>query len=251
MESCKKPPYSVISEHSSVKGTPKAIREWLMSLPPDFPVNHFQLQGNKQVQTIPEMCGLPLSSASAWYDHDSYSWKTYQVSLLADTLAAFSEIWPKAGTIVNGVFYQRQKWARRIKEIGCGSRRNWSTPTVMDSVNIQSPKKKNASGGQKPPLCQEVKIYPLIEESKAVEVNYALNLFMSPQAGGKNWPTPRQFMHKDSHKDRGKGNLGEVVGGALNPMWVEWLMGWTIGWTDLKPLGMDKFQLWLQKHGVY
>jgi len=29
-------------------------------------------------------------------------------------------------------------------------------------------------------------------------------------------------------------------GGHLNPMWVEWLMGWPLGWTDLKPLEMDK-----------
>ena len=34
--------------------------------------------------------------------------------------------------------------------------KNWSTPTVMDTANIQQPRKKNPSGGQKPPLCQEV-----------------------------------------------------------------------------------------------
>lgn len=28
--------------------------------------------------------------------------------------------------------------------------------------------------------------------------------------------------------------------GQLNPQFVEWLMGWPTGWTDLKPLGMDK-----------
>jgi hypothetical protein len=48
------------------------------------------------------------------------------------------------------------------------------------------------------------------------------------------WPTPREFMHKDSTTDRGKGNLGEKVGGQLNPTWVEWLMGYPPGWTDLK-----------------
>lgn len=37
--------------------------------------------------------------------------------------------------------------------------------------------------------------------------------------------------------------------GQLNPDWVEWLMGWPIGWTDLKPLGMDKFRKWLELHG--
>ena len=36
--------------------------------------------------------------------------------------------------------------------------------------------------------------------------------------------------------------------GALNPDWVEWLMGWPIGWTDLKPLEMDRFQKWREAH---
>jgi hypothetical protein len=40
-------------------------------------------------------------------------------------------------------------------------------------------------------------------------------------------------------------------GGQLNPTWVEWLMGWPLGWTDLKPLGMDKFLLWLNSHGKH
>jgi len=32
----------------------------------------------------------------------------------------------------------------------------------------------------------------------------------------------------------------KAIGGTLNPTWVEWLMGWPLGWTDLKPLVMDK-----------
>lgn len=34
----------------------------------------------------------------------------------------------------------------------------------------------------------------------------------------------------------------------LNPAWVEWLMGWPIGWTDLKPLAMARFRAWWQQH---
>jgi DNA (cytosine-5)-methyltransferase 1 len=37
--------------------------------------------------------------------------------------------------------------------------------------------------------------------------------------------------------------------GQLNPTWVEWLMGWPLGWTDLKPLAMDKCHFVLQPHG--
>ena len=55
------------------------------------------------------------------------------------------------------------------------------------------------------------------------------------------------------------GNCEEVRGktkeewraGTLNPDWVEWLMGWPIGWSDLKPLAMDKFQQWQHLHGNY
>jgi len=39
--------------------------------------------------------------------------------------------------------------------------------------------------------------------------------------------------------------------GLLNPEWVEWLMGWPIGYTDLKPLAMDRFLRWLRLHGIY
>jgi len=69
-----------------------------------------------------------------------------------------------------------------------------------------------------------------------------------------NWPTPRASDFKGAtsaeamSKAAARGfspNLPEataasVGGGKLNPTWVEWLMGWPLGWTDLKPLEMDK-----------
>jgi len=36
--------------------------------------------------------------------------------------------------------------------------------------------------------------------------------------------------------------------GRLNPEWVEWLMGWPIGWTALQPLEMARFREWQQQH---
>jgi hypothetical protein len=39
------------------------------------------------------------------------------------------------------------------------------------------------------------------------------------------------------------------TGMRLNPMWVEWLMAWPLGWTDLKPLEMDKSHSAPQPHG--
>ena len=39
------------------------------------------------------------------------------------------------------------------------------------------------------------------------------------------------------------------VGGLINPCFVEKIMGWPIGWTDLNVLEMGKFQQWLSWHG--
>jgi len=65
------------------------------------------------------------------------------------------------------------------------------------------------------------------------------------------WPTPRtagmcggsgswDLLNKNTTVEEAR-LMGAGNGGQLNPPWVEWLMGWPIGWTDLKPLGMDKF----------
>lgn len=45
--------------------------------------------------------------------------------------------------------------------------------------------------------------------------------------------------------------LGEANGGPLNPAWVEWLMGWPIGWTDSEPLETARYQQWLNSHGRF
>ena len=43
----------------------------------------------------------------------------------------------------------------------------------------------------------------------------------------------------------------ETPGLNVNPSYAEWLMKWPTGWTDLKPLAMDKFQEWLQQHSPF
>lgn len=40
-------------------------------------------------------------------------------------------------------------------------------------------------------------------------------------------------------------------GGQLNPDWVEWLMGWPIGWTACEPLETARFQQWPQWHSGF
>lgn len=39
--------------------------------------------------------------------------------------------------------------------------------------------------------------------------------------------------------------------GLLTRRWVEWLMGWPDGWTELSASGTDKSLPWLRSHGVF
>ena len=54
------------------------------------------------------------------------------------------------------------------------------------------------------------------------------------------WPTPTKHNAKQggypAEHRRNSPTLGAKAGGRLNPDWVEWLMGWPCGWTDLEPL---------------
>jgi len=69
------------------------------------------------------------------------------------------------------------------------------------------------------------------------------------------WPTPTAHMAKETNAPsealRNEPSMASRVGGSLNPTWVEWLMGWPLGWTDLKPLEMDKSHFAPQQHGEF
>lgn len=54
------------------------------------------------------------------------------------------------------------------------------------------------------------------------------------------WPTPTAKEGGVSHgkNKTGAPKLTTVVGGQLNPTWIEWLMGFPLGWSALNDLGM-------------
>lgn len=60
-------------------------------------------------------------------------------------------------------------------------------------------------------------------------------------------PTASDLKHKKKKYNQGGRSLSHEVGGSLNPEFVEWLMGWPVGWTGSEPLETDKFQSWLQQ----
>ena len=76
-----------------------------------------------------------------------------------------------------------------------------------------------------------------------------------------NWPTPRTkgmcggsgawAQLKDNTTIEEARLMGAGNGGKLNPDWVEWLMGFPIGWTESSALETRRFQQWLNSHGRY
>jgi len=88
----------------------------------------------------------------------------------------------------------------------------WPTPTVCGNYN-----RKGASANSGDGLATAVAKYA------------------TPQA--MDYRTGQISRWKDPARTQ---NLNDQVGGQLNPTWVEWLMGWPIGWTDLKPSATAK-----------
>jgi DNA (cytosine-5)-methyltransferase 1 len=78
------------------------------------------------------------------------------------------------------------------------------------------------------------------------------NVWPTPTAGDAKSSGSRNTANSKAHPGisltdavRNDGGTGRTEGGGpLNPTWVEWLMGWPLGWTDFEHLGTDKFRAW-------
>lgn len=126
--------------------------------------------------------------------------------------------------------------AHLIADSESGFGQNWPTPRAIDGRSATS----NTTDG-----CllrrMETGFENLAEKVQIVE----RRIFPAPTVqDAKNNGAPSQM-------ERNTKPLNAEIGGALNPNWVEWLMGWPIEWTDLKPLETDKFQQWRQQHSGF
>lgn len=79
-ESCPMPLFSAISKHSSVKGTPQAIRDWLMSSVGDSPVSPSLSPESKRGPRTNGICGRQQQSALELSVPDSFCLKTCRES---------------------------------------------------------------------------------------------------------------------------------------------------------------------------
>ena len=182
-----------------------------------------QLQEKEQeLMEKPLECGEKWRGSFTKYDPDTSLWRTHQCSLLGD-LEEFLETWPQWGLMRNGECWEQQTLAQTISGIVFGLNPSeinsppphiyiWTTPTAHMSKETNAPSEHRRNT---PTLTAQV---------------------------NQRWPTPDASAHKYrlSGNSQQSNSLMALAGGKLNPDWTEWLMGWPPGWTDLKPLVMDK-----------
>ena len=145
------------------------------------------------------------------FDPATSSWKTSQ-HCLVEGLATFSGSWPRSGTMRSGIAYRSETLARPTSEIVSGL---WPTPCARDWRDCGAPSEM---------------------------------LRKSPSLGARLLaPTPRKSRGYTSYSTEGfapsltewiSGQRGRVNNGLKpNPSFVEWMMGFPIGWGVLKPAG--------------
>lgn len=173
---------------------------------------------------------------SAKYDRNTHLWKTHRC-LFDEDLPQSSVTLPKWGMMQSGVLFRLRTAEHHTLENESGY---LPTPTVMDSVTDKM------TGGAEVYTDKFGKPRRKMPSGKSASMGLArLVQFATPCA--RDW---KDNGTSPAELERNSETLAMQAGGRLNPTWVEWLMGWPLGWTDCDALGTDKFRSWQQQHGV-
>ena len=110
----------------------------------------------------------------------------------------------------------------------------WPTPRSSDSKGASSVRTQRILQGESWHKFQLREAVQSMEPGQLNPISHADSANMNM--------TRNRSASTDAQTVKGKGlkKLGSKAGGQLNPTWVEWLMGWPIGWTDLDVLETDK-----------
>lgn len=217
------------------------------------------------------------------FDRVTHSLKTAQCSLLVDSTECL-QILPRWGSMRDGELYRQPTLARLTSARESGSLA-WQTPTADDAIDRRAGK-WNSRG--EPKLSAQVKLWPTPRANDAEKrgnfdatnprngLAAAVRLPTPTATDANKWnndtaakrralgrsvrlsnmpilPTPTVNDAKNngsaSPAMRSSPNLNSVIGGKLNPRWVELLMDWPMGWSDLSPLPKSEFLAWRFGHG--
>jgi hypothetical protein len=124
----------------------------------------------------------------------------------------------------------------------------------------------NGSHKQQVGLEQYIAWFPQRAPTPTVDGNYNRKGLSKDSGDGlatfvRKLPTPCATDHKTGYPDSPAGRAQRAQrakplrdtaapGGQLNPTWVEWLMGWPLGWTDCAASATARYQPWCASHGI-
>jgi hypothetical protein len=199
----------------------------------------------------------------AWFDHGSRCWRTWQ-RCLVEGWTQYSGAWPRSGMTRSGIAYQRQPLVLLTSGIASGSLlptpeasntkaialrsagrspRNFLAPLPTPTARMYGSNQSASSGAAvRPSLAQMARQnnWPTPRATDADRGGRG-DLIQAVRGNSnshfKMYPTPDASPHKyrlkcDSQQSK---SLNGLAGGQLNPTWVEWLMGFPLEWTALKP----------------
>ncbi len=198
-------------------------------------------------------CGEKWLASFVKYDPDSSLWRTHQCSLLGD-LEPFSETWPQWGLMRDGECWEQRMLEQTIRGTESGLSESWPTPRSCSAMAATITPESAWNEKRNPNLETIVgqRLWPTPTAHMAKETNAPSehNRNTPTLTAQVNWPTPRTkgmcggsgawAQLKANTTIEEARAMGAGNGGKLNPTWVEWLMGWPLEWTDLKPLATDK-----------
>ena len=178
------------------------------------------------------------------------SWRTAQCSLLGEEHELLQTL-PKWGMTRSGLLWELPTLAHLISGTGCGL-----SPDNESFFHTPNTTGMDGGSNSRKALRKRMEFWPTPVHSEARQ---GLQIRRDGKKGTQTslstavltWPTATSkgitggsggwaLLNKNTTVEEAR-LMGAGTGGQLNPPWVEWLMGWPIGWTDLKPLGTDKF----------
>lgn len=232
-------------------GTPGV--EGLIWLPVDSHARTFPRLGRvRELMAKGPACGEKWQGLSVRLNPDMCGWRTHRCLFIEDCPES-SVILPGWGLMQGGEFWGLMMPGHPTEEKGSGSLVTFPTPKASedkcgtDSSGTPSLGKMALDGLWPTPMAQDAD-----KATTRLRDNFAKGGNLT--AAVANWPTPTASQHKGWAANHNRADTDDRLDytvereanqnqpgdkARLNPDWVEWLMGWPIGWTSLEPLNLQ------------
>lgn len=256
----------------------RGVDSWISSLAGTH-ANRSALPGSSLGPMIQDTFGLTFSALCEKSALDGFSSRTLQLTLALDSTPCYPTFTALATALRQGSL-ARRKSARPTSGSGCSSSENWPTVRSHEAGDYQRDGGK--AGMERDTLTGAVKNWPTPNTPNGGRAMRPEDIqAKGATAGGKRqvmlenvaklFPTPHA-RDADKWNNRAPGHERQVQlsgfchafhpapetpgPGAtssngrrrLNPLFVEWLMGWPLGWTDCGAVVTGSYRAWRATH---